>query len=128
MRFERVDNHGIEAIQRWANLAIAPESLVLSSGWPGFQQLAILVQCHEPHIPGHGPKAAKHPEYHWVNTLLSNLKTALSGTFNAFAFEKYGYRYLAEFACRFNRPNNLKTMLPRLLRAAVASSPQPPAK
>ena len=58
VRFERVDNHGIEAIQRWANLAIAPESLVPCSGWPGFQQLAILVQCHEPHIPGHGPKAA----------------------------------------------------------------------
>ena len=92
VRFERVDNHGIEATQRWANLVIAPESLVLSDGWPGFQQLAILVQCHEPHILGHGPTAAKHPEFHWVNTLLSNLKTALSGTFHAFAFKKYGYR------------------------------------
>ena len=34
--------------------------------------------CNVGHITGHGPKAAKHPEFHWVNTL-SNLKTF--GTF-----------------------------------------------
>ena len=125
VRFDRVENHGINAIQAWATANIAPESLVLSDGWSGFTQLSSLVQCHEPHITGHGPKAAKHPEFHWVNTLLSNLKTALAGTFHCFAFKKYGHRYLAEFAYRFNRRSNLKTMLPRLLHAAVASSPQP---
>jgi len=125
VRFDRVENHGINAIQAWATANIAPESLVLSDGWPGFTQLSSLVQCHEPHITGHGPKAAKHPEFHWVNTLLSNLKTALAGTFHSFAFKKYGHRYLAEFAYRFNRRSNLKRMLPRLLHAAVASSPQP---
>lgn len=128
VRFDRVENHGMKAIQAWAAANIAPESLVLSDGWPGFQQLSTLVQCHEPHITGHGPKAAKHPEFHWVNTLLSNLKTALAGTFHAFAFKKYGHRYLAEFAYRFNRRSNLKTMLPRLLHAAVASSPHPLSK
>ena len=125
VRFDRVENHGINAIQAWATANIAPESLVLSDGWSGFTQLSSLVQCHEPHITGHGPKTAKHPEFHWVNTLLSNLKTALAGTFHCFAFKKYGHRYLAEFAYRFNRRSNLKTMLPRLLHAAVASSPQP---
>ena len=125
VRFDRVENHGIAAIQAWATANIAPESLVLSDGWPGFTQLASLVQCHEPHTTGHGPKAAKHPEFHWVNTLLSNLKTALAGTFHAFAFKKYGHRYLAEFAYRFNRRSNLKTLLPRLMHAAVASSPHP---
>ena len=83
------------------------------------------MQCHEPHITGHGPKAAQHPEFHWVNTLLSNLKTSLAGTFHAFEFKKYGHRYLAEFAYRFNRRNNLKTMLPRLIHAAIASKPHP---
>ena len=125
VRFDRVKNHGIAAIQRRAAAAIAPESLVLSDGWPGFTQLSSLVQCHEPHITGHGPKAAKHPEFHWIHTLLSNLKTALAGTFHAFAFKKYGHRFLAEFAYRFNRRSNLKTMLPRLLHAAVASTPHP---
>lgn len=103
--------------------AITPESLVRSDDWPGFGQLATLVQCHAPHITGRGPKAAKHPEFHWVNTVPSNLKTAQSGNFHALAFKKYGPRYLAEFAYRFNRPNNLTAMLPRLLHAAVASMP-----
>ena len=123
-RFDRVTNHGVAAIQAWA-VAIAPESLVPSDGGPGFTQLSSLVQCREPHITGHGPRAAKHPEFHWVNTLLSNLNTALAGTFHAFAFKKYGHRYLAEFAYRFNRRSRLKTMLPRLLHAAVASNPHP---
>ena len=75
------------AIGRWASTAINSGSLALSDGWAGFTSLAPWVQCHEPHVTGHGPKAAKHPEFHWVNTLLSNLKTALSGTFHAFDFQ-----------------------------------------
>ena len=125
VRFERVEHHGIAAIQAWATANIAPESLVLSDSRPGFQQLSALVQCHEPHITGHGPKAAKHPEFHRVNTRLSDLKTALAGTFHSFAFKKYGHRYLTEFAFRFNRRSNSKTMLPQLMHAAVASTRQP---
>ena len=125
VRFDRVENHSIAAIQRWAGSAIASESLVLSDGWTGFGQLSALVQCHEAHITGHGPKAAQHPEFHWVNTLLSNLKTALSGTFHAFDFKTYGHRYLAEFAYRFNRRSDLPAMLPRLVHAAIASKPWP---
>ena len=37
-----------------------------------------------------------------VNTVLSNLKTALSGTYHAFNFAKYAHRYLAELQYRFN--------------------------
>lgn len=35
--------------------------------------------------------------------MLSNLTTALSGTYDAFKFSKYTQRYLAEFQFRFNR-------------------------
>jgi hypothetical protein len=61
-----------------------------------------LVQGHEPHITIHGLKAAKHPEFYWVNTLLLNPKASPAGTFHAFEHRKYGHRYLAELACRFN--------------------------
>ena len=70
VRFDRVDNHGLHAIQRWAAQAIACRAAVRSDGWPGFQQLGDLVQCHERHITGHGRKQYWHPEFHWVNTLL----------------------------------------------------------
>jgi hypothetical protein len=37
------------------------------------------------------------PEFKWVNTILGNLKTAITGTYHAFDFAKYAHRYLAEF-------------------------------
>lgn len=128
VRFDRVADHSRAAIGQWASAAIDSASLALSDGWPGFASLSDWVQCHEPHVTGHGPKAAKHPEFHWVNTLLSNLKTALSGTFHAFDFKTYGHRYLAEFAWRFNRRSNLPAMLPRLIHAAVSTKPWPQRK
>jgi len=60
-----------------------------------------------------------------VNTLLGNLKTALKGTYHAFAFAKYAHRYLAEVQYRFNRRFDLAAILARLLRAACLTSPRP---
>ena len=64
-------------------------------------------------------------EFHWVNTLLGNLKTALSGTYHAINHARYAHRYLAEFTYRFNRRFDLAAMVPRLLRAAVTTKPYP---
>ena len=65
------------------------------------------------------------PEFQWVNTVLGNLKTSLSGCYHAFAYRKYAARYLGAFAYRFNRRFNLKTLHQRLLVAAVHCAPQP---
>ncbi|HCZ14999.1 MAG TPA: IS1595 family transposase, partial [Candidatus Accumulibacter sp.] len=39
--------------------------------------------------------------FHWINTLLGNLKTSINGTYHAFDFRKYAYRYLSETQYRF---------------------------
>jgi hypothetical protein len=54
----------------------------------------------------------------WINTILGNLNTAITGTYHAFDFKKYPHRYLGEYQYRFNRRFDL-AMLPRLIRAAV---------
>ncbi len=59
------------------------------------------------------------------NKVLSNLKTALAGTYHSFHFAKYAHRYLAEAQYRFNRRFDLAAILPRLLRAAAVTRPQP---
>jgi len=41
--------------------------------------------------------------FDWVNTFIANLKTAISGTYHHFDFQKYGARYLAEAQYRVNR-------------------------
>jgi hypothetical protein len=57
--------------------------------------------------------------------MLGNLKTALAGTYHAFDYGKYGHRYLAEFAYRFNRRYDLKGIMPRFLYTAMKTKPQP---
>jgi ribosomal protein L37AE/L43A len=80
---------------------------------------------HEPTVTGGGRAGVKLPQFKAVNTVLSNLKTSLSGTHHAFGFAKYAHRYLAEIQYRFNRRFNLKIILHRLLSAAVATPPRP---
>lgn len=80
---------------------------------------------HEPTVTGGGSASVKLPQFKAVNTVLSNLKTSLSGTYHAFGFAKYAHRYLADVQYRFNRRFNLKTILQRLLGAALATSPRP---
>ena len=56
--------------------------------------------------------------------MLSNLKTAMVGTYHAIKFEKYAHRYLAEVQYRFNRRFDLRAILQRLVCIAVAAKPQ----
>ena len=57
--------------------------------------------------------------------MLGNLKTAFSGTHHAFGFAKYSHRYLAQVQYLFNRRFNLRTILPRLIRASCATTACP---
>jgi len=78
---------------------------------------------HERVVTGGGKAAAKLPQFRAVNTVLSNLKTGLAGTYHAFKFAKYAHRYLAEFQYRFNRRFNLRSILPRIVHAACTTKP-----
>ena len=59
----------------------------------------------------------------WVNTVLSNVKRALDGTYHAHLFAKYAHRYLSEAAWRFNRRFHLQGMLRALIRDSMACKP-----
>jgi ISXO2-like transposase domain len=74
---------------------------------------------------GGGTASVKLPQFRAINTVLSNLKTGLVGSYHAFDFDKCAHRYLGEFQYRFNRRFILSSMLPRLVRAARMTSPNP---
>jgi hypothetical protein len=78
---------------------------------------------HERIVTGGGKAAAKLSQFRAVNTVLSNLKTGLTGTYHAFKFAKYAHRYLAEFQYRFNRRFDLRSILARLVHVACTTSP-----
>ncbi|MGH8866146.1 MAG: IS1595 family transposase [Burkholderiales bacterium] len=114
-----------EEVAAFAAKSLAPTASVVSDGLWCFRGVKLIGAEHESIVTGGGKGSAKLPQFKAVNTLLSNLKTALSGTYHAFDFAKYAHRYLAEVQYRFNRRFNLASILARLLRAAAVTPPRP---
>lgn len=114
-----------EALSQWANTALAAAAYLVSDGLQCFRAAGSEVAGHERIVVGSGRQSVEHPAFKAVNTVLGNLKTAISGTYHAFDFSKYGHSYLAEVAYRFNRRFDLSVMLVRLLRASAVTAPWP---
>jgi hypothetical protein len=112
-----------EAVTDWANNHLSPGCTVLSDGLACFAGVSAVGCLHIPHVIG-GRKPDELPEFRWVNTVLGNVKTSLSGAYHAFDFSKYARRYLGAFAYRFNRRFQLKTLPERLLIAAANTGPR----
>ena len=80
---------------------------------------------HERVVTGGSKASMNLPQFKAVNTLLGNLKTAISGTYHAFDYVKYSHRYLAELQYRFNRRFDMRSILSRLLTALIAAPASP---
>ncbi len=65
------------------------------------------------------------PEFRWINTVLGNLKTTLSGGFHALKYREYGQTYLAAFAYRFNRRFDRRCLVATLIADVARSKPVP---
>lgn len=124
-RFDQVENFSFEALRPWAAQALAPGCHVISDGLLGFEVLERLGYTHEPIIAPRGKAGTEIEPFRWLNTVLGNLKTALTGTHHAFGFRKYAHRYLAEVAYLFNRRFNLAARVPRLAVALMRATPCP---
>ena len=114
-----------EAVAQWAKKSLCASAEVVSDGLWCFQAVTVSGATHERTVTGGGAASVKLAQFRAVNTLLGNLKTALSGTYHAFNFSKYAHHYLAEFQYRFNRRFDLSTILVRLLRASSVTIPHP---
>jgi hypothetical protein len=125
VRFDAIEDVGRSSFAHWMGAALAPGARLVSDGWPALAAAATEQRIEQRRfVSGGGKTAARHPEMKWVNTLQSNLKTAISGTLHAFDFKRHAQRYLGEFAYRFNRRVNLPTMLPRLIHRCVNTTPR----
>ncbi|MBK1718128.1 IS1595 family transposase [Thiocystis violacea] len=114
----------LKAIANWASTNVTPGATVTSDGLACFAAVTQAGCRHQAIIVGtRQPKDL--PEFRWINTLLGNLKTSFGGAYHAFDFAKYGARYLAAFAYRFNRRFHLETLPIRLLVAATTTGPRP---
>lgn len=123
VRFDPVPAFSFAAIEAWADRALVPGAVVTSDGLLGFEVLRKLGFQHRPTLAPKGKPGCNVEPFRWMNVILGNLKTALSGTHHAFAFRKYAHRYLAEVQYRFNRRNDLAAMVPRLAVALMRTEP-----
>jgi transposase-like protein len=111
-----------QAITDWARTNLMPGCDVRSDGLACFAGV-VDAGCAHSYIVVGKRLPRDMPQFTWVNTVLGNLKTMISGAHKAFKFGKYASQYLGAFAYRFNRRVNLKTLLLDLLsHAATASS------
>jgi ribosomal protein L37AE/L43A len=113
-----------KALVQWAESALAPDALMVSDGLACFAAAADLVDAHEQVVVGQR-KSSDLECFHWVNTLLGNIKSSIQGTYHGFNFGKYAARYLGELQYRFNRRFDLPRMVPRLLHACALTEARP---
>ena len=114
-----------KAIGDWARQHLAASSHVLSDGLNCFPAVTESGATHQPEVVGTSRRSTDMPCFAWINTLIGNLKTSISGTYHAFKFWKYAHRYLAERQYLFNRRFNMQTIIKRLLVAATQTGPRP---
>ena len=123
--FHQVKSFSLAEVSSWAKQPLVPDTVVVSDGLYCFSAVAEADCFHQREVVGKGRKSTDMECFAWINTILGNLKTAINGTYHAFNFEKYAHRYLGEYQYRFNRRFDLKSILVRLLRAAVLTRPRP---
>ena len=123
VRFDPVNSFSFASLRPWADKALAADAVVTSDGLLGFEVVARMGFEHKVVIAGKGKIGCEVDAFKWLNVILGNLKTSLTGTHHAFAFAKYAHRYLAEVQYRFNRRFDLASMVPRFITAIMQTAP-----
>lgn len=119
-----VKAHTKDAVAEMAKAHIAPGAIVVSDGLSCFPGVAEAGCRHERVVCASTGLSEELTCFRWVNTLLGNLKTAITGTFHAIR-RPYVPPYFAEFQYRFNRRADLVAMLDQLASAAARANPRP---
>lgn len=114
LKLSRIAGFTSEAVKQWAKTNLRPGSSVASDGLACFGAVVDAGCNHVPTVVGQR-KPRELPEFKWVNTILGNLKTTLSGAYKAFKYGKYADSYLGAFAYRFNRRFDLHGLVARLI-------------
>jgi hypothetical protein len=123
VKLRRVKRFSKKAIKALAEKTLAPTARVYTDGLRCFTGIAAAGATHVPFTIGPLLRSEKMQRFKWVNTLLGNIKSAITGTYRA--VRSHAGRTLAEFEYRFNRRFDLAAMIPRLGYAAVRTSPMP---
>jgi len=124
VRFDAIDDYKGETLAAWARTALHPTAHLVTDGLASFAAAGAEVAAYGAIIVG-ARKSSELEPFRWVNTFISNVKTAIHGTYHHFDFEKYRHRYLAEAQYRINHRFDLSSMLGCLVRTCARTRPCP---
>jgi len=124
MRMSQVSGFSSAEIAKWARKHLNASCSVVSDGLNCFPAVKKAGCCHQGIVTGGGYTSVEKEEFHWVNTMIGNVKNSLHGTYHAVSPAHFP-RYLAEFCYRFNRRFELDAMIERLAYIAVRTPPIP---
>ena len=117
-----VDSFSIEDVEKWTEANITPGSHVVSDALNCFK--GVENTCtHEIHISYKMSEEEKEEHFKWINTIISNIKTMISGTFHSIEYHRYSFRYFGEITYRFNRRFDLKKIFYDLCHTVIKTSP-----
>jgi len=100
MNMNVVKGFRLKEISRWEKRHLQAGSTVYSDGLACFTAVKEAECKHISIVTGGGPESVTKREFAWVNTMIGNIKTAMSGFYHAIN-PKHLPRYLAEFCYRF---------------------------
>jgi hypothetical protein len=123
VQLRRVKRFTKKPIKVLAAKTLEPMARVVTDGLGCFRGLAEAGATHTALIVAQLGHAEKLPQFKCVNTMLGNIKSAITGTY--LAVRKHADRTLAEFEWRFNHRDDLAAMIPVLACAAARSEPAP---
>ena len=126
---ERDDSQPLSGIVQlddvyWAADHLSSNSTVVSDGLACFRSVEKSHCTHVRIVTGGGPNCVELEDFHWVNTMIANVKVSLHGAYHSVS-AKHLPRYLSEFCYRFNRRFDLSQMLARFMSIAVRTAPMP---
>jgi hypothetical protein len=112
-------------ILKWSERHLYPNSVVATDGFACFNAISKINNHKHVSIPmKKDRKTGEIPYFRWVNTILGNVKSAITGTYRS-SRKGYSARYLAEFQYRINRRFNLCSLFTSLIYAAAYTAPLP---
>jgi hypothetical protein len=123
VRFEQLPTLSTISIKNWAIKAQQIVCNLVTNGCRNLSEVAL-------EIAGYDPVMVSEVQlnelrcFRWVNTSISNIKTAIKGSYDRSKELKLAQLYLAEPQDRLNSRFNLEVLLTRLLYNSIKINPR----
>lgn len=124
MRMSKVKAFTSLAIEHWARKHLDGNCVVVTDAFRSFSQICHAVDHHHSINTQGVYDDPDNKLFHWVNTMISNVKRAIHGTYHSVS-AKHLPRYLAEFSFRFNNRFDMGSMIDTFIQQAIKTKPLP---